>query len=233
MNRHEETETRISSWLHEHATGELPDRVLEQTFQQTRTLPQRRGRLGWLTRNTAESGNVTRGRLRMFSLTRSAAVLIVAVLATSAVLNQTQEPSTVPGAVTPAVTVEDELFTGAFNYGPPYVDDDGNEVDGMWDLQVIGFSDPRFQGQVIMTANSDELADDIYSNSFRIVTDDGAWQGDPVPGFMITSATGATSVHLLKGEGAYEGQYAVVEVKLSSGAFRVQGRIVHGEFPGF
>jgi len=47
MTREQVADERIREWLHEEASGQLPDWVLETTFDRTRTQPQRRAWPGW------------------------------------------------------------------------------------------------------------------------------------------------------------------------------------------
>ena len=83
-----------------------------------------------------------------------------------------------------------------------------------------------------MVANSDHIPKGIYRYQLNITTDEGAWIGDPVPGILTNgSDTGAPSVHLFTGEGAYEGLSAVATVALEGGAFTLEGYVLHGGFP--
>lgn len=95
----------------------------------------------------------------------------------------------------------------------------------------MNFDDPRFQGRVYMWANADHTDQGIYRNRFIIETDDGRWVGDPVPGILVSEGDGLPSVHLLAGEGAYEGLHAVLGVDLQFGSFLVEGYVVDGGFP--
>ena len=132
----------------------------------------------------------------------------------------------------PASLARGDGFSGGFSYGPPAVDVDGEDIENQWIQQGVSFDDPRLNGSVTLTANSDQLSNDgLYRYSFRIETYEGAWQGEPVAGFTFEDGTFATSVHLLTGEGAYEGLAAVAEVELDSQHFSVRGRVVEGPFP--
>jgi hypothetical protein len=132
----------------------------------------------------------------------------------------------------PIVLAQDDGFSGGFNYGPPVIGDDGQEIEGQWAQVAVTFDDPRLDGEVTLTANSDQLDDDgLYRYSFRIETEEGAWQGEPVAGFTFDDGSFATAVHLLDGEGAYDGLVAVAEVRLAGGRFSLHGRVVDGPFP--
>lgn len=133
---------------------------------------------------------------------------------------------------TPIALAQDDGFSGGFNYGPPRIGVDGQEVENQWTQTFVTFDDARLDGEVTLTANSDQLDDDgLYRYSFRIETDEGAWQGEPVAGFTFDDGGFATAVHLLEGEGAYEGLVAVAEVGLAGGHFSLRGRVVDGPFP--
>mgnify|MGYP001818853595 CR=1 FL=1 len=134
--------------------------------------------------------------------------------------------------LTPATLGQDDAFSGGFSYGPPQTDESGDDVENQWIQTSVVFDDPRLYGTVTLTANSDQLEEDgVYRYSFRIENDEGAWQGEPVAGFTFGDGTTATSVHLLVGEGAYEGSVAVAEIGLANTRFSVRGRIVEGPFP--
>lgn len=132
----------------------------------------------------------------------------------------------------PVVLAQDDGFSGGFSYGPPVTGDDGQDIENQWVQQGVIFDDPRLDGNVTLTANSDQLSNDgLYRYSFRIETDEGTWQGEPVAGFKFEDGSFATAVHLLNGEGAYEGLVAVAEVGLAGQRFSVRGRVVEGPFP--
>jgi len=132
----------------------------------------------------------------------------------------------------PAALARSDGFSGGFSYGPPAGGENGEIIENQWTQQGVSFDDPRLDGRVTLTANSDQLDEDgLYRYSFRIETDEGAWQGEPVAGFTFDDGTYATSVHLLTGEGAYEGLVSVAEVGNDGHSFSVRGRIVEGPFP--
>lgn len=132
----------------------------------------------------------------------------------------------------PAALARSDGFSGSFSYGPPAVSEDGQVIENQWIQQGVSFDDPRLDGRVTLTANSDQLDEEgLYRYSFRIETDDGAWQGEPVAGFTFEDGTFATSVHLLTGEDAYEGLVAVAELGNDGHNFSLRGRVVEGPFP--
>lgn len=132
----------------------------------------------------------------------------------------------------PAALAQDAGFSGGFSYGPPAVDPDGEYIEDQWIQQGVSFDDLRLDGRVTLTANSGQLDEEgLYRYSFRIETDEGAWQGESVAGFTFEDGTFATAVHLFTGEGAYEGLVAVAEVGNDGGHFSLRGRIVEGPFP--
>lgn len=229
MKRHDDAEQRVSTWLHDEAQGELPDWVLDQTFSTTRATPQRHGLRGRLA-SFADRDTTTRRKL-VFTFTTMTAVAAGAILATSAIFIGTSDQSTTPAAEAPMISVEEESYSGMFAYGPGCVGDGGVEIEKCWEMSGVTFSDPRFQGSVTMLANPDYTDQDIYRNQFTITTDEGVWRGDPVPGILTGTDTGAPSVHLFTGEGAYDGLYSVATVELTSGVFYLAGRVVDGGFP--
>ena len=133
----------------------------------------------------------------------------------------------------PSVLARSDGFSGGFSYGPPVGGENGEIIENQWTQQGVSFDDPRLDGRVTLTANSDQLDDEgLYRYSFRIETDEGAWQGEPVAGFTFDDGTYATAVHLFIGEGAYEGLAAVAEVGNDGHHnFSLRGRIVEGPFP--
>ena len=229
MSGHDDPTLRVRAWLREEGRGELPDRVLEQTFDITRGAAQRHGPRGWLASLRASGGSTTRRKANMFTFATISAVAVAALLATSVLV--VDEPAPAPGAELPDITVEDEMFSGSFAYGDGCDDEAGDEIPNCWQQQGVTFDDPRFQGEVEMRANADYTDQGIYLNQFTITTDDGAWVGEPVPGILTNPDDGAPSIHLFTGEGAYDGLHAVATVDLNYGAFVVEGYVVHGGFP--
>jgi hypothetical protein len=98
MTREQPVERRISEWLHEEASGQLPDWVLETTFERTRTERQRRGFSGWRTLPVIPRSNVLR-------IVLVAALLGVALLGIAVAVGQ-KAPQTAcassPGAASTA-----------------------------------------------------------------------------------------------------------------------------------
>lgn len=230
MNRRDDPTQRVRSWLREEANGELPDRVLERTFDLTRGTSQRQRSRGWLARFRVSGGSTTRRKANMFTFATISAVAVTALLATNVLVDRT--PADAPGAEAPAIAVEEQMFTGSFAYGLGCTDDTtGAEIDGCWNQSGVIFNDPRFQGKVEMRANADHQDQGIYVNQFTIITDEGSWVGDPVPGILASPGDGVPSVHLFAGEGAYDGLHAVATVDLQDGVFLVDGYVVHGGFP--
>jgi uncharacterized cupredoxin-like copper-binding protein len=125
----------------------------------------------------------------------------------------------------PAAASASEEFTGSFIWGDPLSED-------QWEQTAVVFDDPRLMGSVVMTANPEQIEDDgVYRYSFHIENDAGAWQGDVVPGVQFDSTEYGTAVHVLTGEGAYEGLSAVAEVGLHGNTFRLRGLIVDAPMP--
>lgn len=227
MNRHDEAEQRVRAWLSDEARGELPDWVLRETFTTTRATPQRPSLLGRFASIAHHIPTTIHRRSTMF--TTITAVAAAALIAVNVFVPDPTQPQT--GAELPTLTVEEEMFSGRAVYGPPCLDASGGEIDNCYQMSEPNFDDPRLQGSMRMTANAAYMDQGIYRNQFTITTDEGAWVGDSVPGILTWIDTGAPSVHLLKGEGAYDGLYAVATVALDGGAFRWEGYIVHGGFP--
>jgi hypothetical protein len=127
--------------------------------------------------------------------------------------------------VAPAASAASDEFTGSFSWGP-------ESGEGQWEQASVEFTDPRLQGRVVMTANPEQIEDDgVYVYSFRIENEDGAWQGEPVTGVQFNGAEYGTSVHLLAGEGVYEGLSAVAEVSLAANTFQLRGLILDVPIP--
>ncbi len=136
--------------------------------------------------------------------------------------------ATVVATPVAAETMKDE-FTGSFAYGPGIEDADGEQ----FRQRSVRFSDPRLEGDVVLTADTELLDDGLYMNSFRIENEDGAWQGDAEYGFYPGSEIepAATTVHVLRGEGEYAGLTAIAEVSLRGSQWRLHGFITDATLP--
>lgn len=94
MTRERTTEQRLTDWLTSDAPSELPDRVLEDTFQQTSSTRQVRALPGWRT---------FRMDRKVISFAAGAAAIAVIVIAGAAYFGQ-GDASGVGGAPTPSPT---------------------------------------------------------------------------------------------------------------------------------
>ena len=112
MNEQQDLEQRVSEWLEAEARGELPDWVLEETFEQTRKEPQEvkfRARLRSLrpAAHTEHEPSARRG-FTMFTVMRAAvvAVLIGVVGLGAALIVIDHEPAPAPPASESSPSIE-------------------------------------------------------------------------------------------------------------------------------
>jgi hypothetical protein len=107
-------------------------------------------------------------------------------------------------------------------------------------------SDARLSGEVICAGNREVARDGsfIENETFAIVNDDGRWIGQstglavaqPVPDPLITNGllappSGHEDFVLLRGEGAYEGLSALVDIDWTQQPPVGTGAILSGELP--
>jgi hypothetical protein len=131
------------------------------------------------------------------------------------------QPSTGPGAAaTDAALIEPVEFTAAFSPASSIRTGTVAAVDGhveqrgnAWSPTISGMTDPRLDGRLTFSLNNDTYPDgayDVGTATYRIETDDGAWQGSTPVVASGASDWDASGVVVLVGEGAYEGLYAVM-----------------------
>ena len=99
-------------------------------------------------------------------------------------------------------------------------------------------SDPRLDGEVVLAVTSRGLSGYpglVWHASFRIVTEEGAWEEVPNLTLEYTDGTASTRTSALIGEGAYEGLTAITELTYIPNnpfsSFDVRGVIVADELP--
>ena len=127
----------------------------------------------------------------------------------------------VPSAATDAVPIEPVEFTARFTPSSLVRTATYETVDGRiegrgaaWAPIISEMSDPRLDGAMTYSEDGDQyLAPGSYTLgtvTYRIETDDGAWQGS-TPFFKVGGEYG-TGVVVLVGEEAYEGLYAWMDI---------------------
>jgi hypothetical protein len=160
----------------------------------------------------------------------TAATLLIALLATGALVVGGQSPSPAPpeGQAAPQAPV---AFTGVWCIGPPIAPDrngtfsridvgDGQSLDrnrgGAWRNGVL-MSDPRLQGDAYQTYESDDYltqgsatGPSIIASTLSIVNEDGAWVSTLYRATVDGADLGDAGTQVFVGQGAYEGLVAVV-----------------------
>lgn len=246
MNRRDDAEQRVSTWLHDEAHGEVPDWVLRQAFERTRNETQQRGLRGRLTSITHVAGSRTRRRSSMFSMASLAAIVATTALATTAFLSVSltpERPAGAPGAeAAPAAPVE---FTGQTRFGPCGGSARRSELQPNGAMRDIGeayycvnpaegFEDPRLQGEFRVWQNNDSYggqAPKLWMTGFTMHDDDGSWIQRPALAITHADGSDATKVIVMDGQGDYEGLLVVAEVASSSGTWDWHGYIIDGDLP--
>lgn len=175
-----------------------------------------------------------------FRIHRSALGILAAVvlaLGPGAVLAQSSVPSS-----DPTVPVE---FTGRFAWGGQTGVGTETQVGDRLEIRgnvfrptVVEVSDPRLSGAITFTNDLDvhpipgtETAVAVWWRTWRIENEAGAWQGS-AHDVSFADDSRATYVVVLRGEGAYEGLIAPMEVTLDGQAWNLNGVIVTGPGPG-
>jgi hypothetical protein len=106
-----------------------------------------------------------------------------------------------------------------------------------WQPYPTTMSDPRLEGTYLLAFDADQVAPAgtsgpaVGSGTWRIVNDDGAWQGSfPIIEFPDRTTTVTTQ---LEGSGAYEGLTAIWESQHDARAcsWEVRGVIIEGVVP--
>jgi hypothetical protein len=176
-----------------------------------------------------------------------AAALLMALLATGALVVGAQSPSPAPpeGQAAPQPPVE---FTGVWCIGPAVAPDrNGKETTielgdegpiltrfrgGAWRNAVV-MSDPRLQGDAFQTYESDiyhergvPTGPGLIAATLSIANDEGAWVTDGT-GAMFPDGTEARSANVFVGQGAYDGLYAIMS---EGGAAVTRPESVSSEF---
>ena len=155
----------------------------------------------------------------------------VVAAATAAVL-----AASVAGAVESEAepVLEHGEFAGRVSHiGHAGVDDDSGT--NYYRYQVREMSDPRLDGEMMLATRSEWLDDygrTLWHASFRIETEEGAWQEPPRMTLERRDGTGTTNTSALVGEGAYEGLTALVEMTYQPpGVFEMRGVITEDPVP--
>ncbi len=242
MNRHDDAERRVSAWLHDEAQGELPDWVLQQTFERTRHEAQRRGLRGRLTSITGTPTSA--GSTTMFTIPRLAAVIAVTALATTAILNVSQTSNEPAGAeATRAPAVE---FTGKTQFGdcfgpdttvqtsPGFVRETEEAGSYCVNPTTEAFTDPRLGGEFRVWVGGNDgygLGPTIWSSRFSMHDEDGAWVQRPDLTLSHADGSGPNDVVIMDGSGAYDGLSLIAEVSFFDSVWTWRGYIIDGDLP--
>ena len=146
----------------------------------------------------------------------TAGALIFAVGGAFLISQPLQQPAaSAPGAEAAEIT-EPVEFTAVFTPSSSVrsgtyevVDDVVQQRGNAWSPRMSGMSDPRLDGTLIYSEDSDRYPGlhEFASVTYRIVNDDGAWEGS-TPVFKQNGNYEAISVVVLVGEGAYDGMHA-------------------------
>jgi hypothetical protein len=160
------------------------------------------------------------------------------------------QPSSLPSATSDGGLVEPVAFTGTWSWSSNIVPEETVTNEGVsvtlsggaWNHVASGITDPRFDGDVTVFASSTDhygvssadLASSavaIWSSAWRVENEDGAWQSEPAYSLDFHDTSGAPYTAVFRGEGAYEGLTAVVELELDGSRWDLRGLIFDGGLP--
>jgi hypothetical protein len=149
--------------------------------------------------------------------------------------------SDAPAAVTTEEPVAPTEFTGIWLYGsnvqPEALDLVGRAVrstGGSWRHEAADVTDPRFDGEVTVFSNDDTYLRDataVYHVVWRVENADGAWQSEPTYGVDFPDGSSSTRNGVFRGEGAYEGLTAIVQLTFEGTRWELHGVILDGDPP--
>jgi hypothetical protein len=107
----------------------------------------------------------------------------------------------------------------------------------VWQQSTSSMSDPRLEGTVYQSADSDdyilpgfEAGPSVGISTKRIENDEGAWQGSSVY-LDFPDGTSVEAPYVMVGEGAYEGLTAIYEVEIFNCGEDIRGYIIDGAIP--
>jgi hypothetical protein len=239
-------EERILGWL-QRSQRDLPppepDRLLIDVLAIVRETPQ-------LGRRGLRRTHGSRWRILMLNPIRIAAVLAIA-LGTATVttmgpgLIQQSPPASAlpsPSAVPLPDPTKATTVTGQIVFGPESRASDLQSALGVvrsWGAShrpsIVTISDPRLDGDAWISWQHDDyvLSDGtrftVGTGTWRIETEDGAWQGS-YPRVEIDGGSDRNTA-VLTGEGAYEGLTVVWEQTLGASGWDIVGVIIEGPPP--
>ena len=174
----------------------------------------------------------------------TAGALVFAIGGVMLIAQPFQQQSSVPGAEVPGAA-ETTPFTMSLDWGetvqrPEQMIERGvnKSLGDCHAMGVVAPSDPRMDGDATYCASEHVYGEDrdadpnVATATYRIVNDDGAWQGslsgvwwtDPTSGDYID---GTEDIVILAGEGAYDGLYAAMTLDWSD----IRGLIFEGARP--
>jgi hypothetical protein len=149
-----------------------------------------------------------------------------------------QQGGSVPGADAPSEPPTE--FTGRLLFAPRVVSGTEEQTDGKTEQRgnvfrapVSQMSDERLDGAWTRTNNLDKYDEpsvSAWQTMWRVVTDDGAWQGLAAP-ITFSDGSRSTTTSVLVGEGDYDGLVAITEFALEGRGWDLRGIIIDGELP--
>lgn len=213
----------LRDWLRDTTDSNAdPNAVADRLVARLPDNPQQRRWLPWWpTRRSKPDDHSTHGRTRVMISPVTATTAGAIALATAGFLYLAQPTIEGPGGQASfAVTIEAPLeFSGRFQPGGSLRDVTYEAGDGVvhaygaaWTPAIVEMSEPMLDGQLIYMEDQDQYPDSGHNLStitYRIVNDDGAWQGSAIEPSGGTYEFVDTVV--LVGEGAYEGLFAAMQ----------------------
>lgn len=234
---------RLRAWLR--STDEAPEDVRRSaTIVAARLEGERQRGRWWPLPSPRRSTATQEGRRSMSSLVQFMAASVIALTIGGAVFisQPVGQPSGLSGAGADAGPAAPVAFTGRIAFGPGVrfgtyetVDGHGESRGSVHAPGVMNISDPRLDGKVLISWQTNtwvapggtELV--LGTGTWRIATDEGAWQGS----YHRVEAEGFsdTSTAVLYGEGAYEGLVVAWEQTIDGSGWDVRGVIFPGSPP--
>jgi hypothetical protein len=127
---------------------------------------------------------------------------------------------------------EPDEFTGKWSFGSQLIPDaDIGQEDlngairitgGAWRYIATGVTDPRFDGEVTVFSNWDDIETatgeaTIRKTAWLVENKDGSWQSDVLSNYHFPDRSAQIRTFTFVGEGAYDGLTAIVELDQEDG----------------